>query len=260
MERVATLKDARLKLKRAYDNLATLEENIAQFLDSKPYTVVREFEDDGAQHVYYLYLRREPPAYLGTIIGDVLHNLRSALDSIVWEFSKDKDTLTEGQRRSIQFPIAEDPAKYDEGPIRYVPDPIKAEIKAAQPCNFERPDLHFLAVINRHNLIDKHRNVPVVLAHIAGTSYAAPPPGVKFRERMRYGRFEDGAEIARFTFSEPQPMMDMQFKPFVDVQFDQLGNTAVDDLRFCIQSVEKDLLPRFRTFCAPGALRRPLPD
>jgi hypothetical protein len=85
-EGVATLEDAPLKLKRAHDNLATLKDNIRQFLDSQPCMVVGELEDDGAQHAYYLYLRRQPPAYPGTIIGDVLHNLRSALNRIVWEY------------------------------------------------------------------------------------------------------------------------------------------------------------------------------
>ncbi len=258
---LASLKDSRLKLKRARDDLATLQDHVREFLEAEPYMVVLEMEKDRTEHVYYVYVRRNPPAYLGAIIGDVLHNLRSALDAIVWELSEKKDTLKDRELKSIQFPICEDGTKYDESPARYASKAVRAEIKAAQPYHSPVPSTHPLALINRNNLLDKHRTVPVITTLIEGQSSSFAPPGIAYKQDTAHvGPFEDGAEIARFVFTEPQPMVDMKFKPFFDVAFEYPGNPAVDDLRFCIDYVERSVLPRFAPFCEPGALRRPLFD
>jgi hypothetical protein len=43
--------------------------------------------DDGQKKVLYCEVLRKPPSSLSLIIGDCLHNLRSALDSLVFELA-----------------------------------------------------------------------------------------------------------------------------------------------------------------------------
>ena len=75
------LTSARLKIHRAYNHLGTFDKHVKRFRETQPYVVTRELERDGAEHVYRVHVRGQPPLYLGTIVGDILHNVRSALDS-----------------------------------------------------------------------------------------------------------------------------------------------------------------------------------
>jgi hypothetical protein len=74
------------KLRRANIHRETLAKLVDEFEASEPYTLTREPGDKPDEVAYRLRILRETPAEISTVIGDVLHNLRSALDSVAYEF------------------------------------------------------------------------------------------------------------------------------------------------------------------------------
>lgn len=102
------------------------------------------------------------------ILGDAIHNIRSSLDVLVWAHI-DEGALTEGQKKSISFPIWSNPEdwnKHSTRLLRTVPPDVVQRIRDCQP--FQRPDeerlrdlLPLLAELDNR---DKHRLaiIPVV--------------------------------------------------------------------------------------------------
>ena len=197
------------------------------------------------EHVYSVQVCGKPPPYLGTIVGDVFHNLMSALDSIIYELSAPSvPTLTEGQRRSIGFPISLTEQKYDGSPAKYASKAAQTEIERSQPYCGDVPELDPLWTIREFNRIDKHRYVHVVPALSMGSQWI--DPGIPHGERTHpIGPFVDGAELARFTFSDPQPEVDMQFRPMFDVTLPDRRFPAGSELRECIEHVRTTIISRF---------------
>ena len=71
----------KVKIARAQRHLAELETEIAAFLDTRPARFVsRIIKEPGEQRAEFHLFTQHPPEDLGAIIGDVVHNLRSALD------------------------------------------------------------------------------------------------------------------------------------------------------------------------------------
>lgn len=244
------LESAHLKLRRARDHIRALNECVRRFHKTDPYRVIRELEREGAEHVYRVEVFREPPPYLGTVIGDALHNLRSALDSIAYDLSgPHMPALSDREIRSIGFPIAVEAAKFDSKPIRFVPQPARAEIERAQPCHREMPGLEPLALIQRFNNLDKHRFVVVAPSLSIGSIWKNPEGVAAPVERFHpLGAFVDGAELARFTFAEPHPEIAMEFTPMFDIAIGDRPLPAGIDLTDMLRHVRDDVLPRFNAF------------
>ncbi|MFN2488831.1 MAG: hypothetical protein ABR529_03650 [Actinomycetota bacterium] len=244
------LESAQLKIRRAEDHLRAFNECHQRFLDANPYRVTRELHRDGAEHVYTVEVRSRPPNYLSAIAGDFFHNLRSALDSVLYDVSvATKPALTAKERRTIGFPIALREENLDVAQMRYAPCAAQAEVKAAQPYQGEKADMHPLWLLRCFNNIDKHQQVVVVPAHAMGGSWRdSSLPDHPVESFHPVGPFEDGAELARFTFSRPEPEVDMEFAPMLDVSLGDRVLPASFDMREVLTAVRDDVLPRFAPF------------
>jgi hypothetical protein len=165
----------------------------------------------------------------GTIIGDVVHNLRSTLDHLVWQL-----TLANGHMppaviprkrsdldyrwRQIGFPIYSfDPRKrYPSGrriSWRWQPPDglwgvrpaLRTEFQRLQPFyRRKKPDRHPLAVLDELWNIDKHRHLhlPPFLVWLYGVRSVKPlsfAPEITLRLVKAYGPrpFKGRAEIGR---------------------------------------------------------------
>lgn len=104
------------KVQRAYQHIAFLNREIAEFLRGEPYQAVIDPSPElhqvwpGALFNEHWFLRfhvlREPPAHWGRIIGECLYDFRSALDHAATILAgAEADTKTE-------FPIFWERAKY----------------------------------------------------------------------------------------------------------------------------------------------------
>lgn len=93
------------------------------------------------------------------VLGDVIHNLRSALDVLVWSCAA-PETLTPSQQRDLAFPILTDASKWDRARrrrLQSVPDDVVERIRNVQPFNIDEPRLDYLAVLHDLDITDKHR-------------------------------------------------------------------------------------------------------
>ena len=91
-----TIASFSMKLVRADEHLQALNNEVAAFLQVGPYEVVTEQDIPAGFLRARVVYRQEPPDLLFMLIGDVLHNLRSALDHLAWSLAGTKaDKKTE---------------------------------------------------------------------------------------------------------------------------------------------------------------------
>jgi hypothetical protein len=94
---------ARLKVKRAYEHIRHFNDAFKAFVQQEPYALRPE-----AHHGYtawFFLLEKRVPDELMLIVGDAIHNLRSALDHCAWELvvEIDKWSPTDDQKRAISL-------------------------------------------------------------------------------------------------------------------------------------------------------------
>jgi hypothetical protein len=144
--------------------------------EPKPYAVRGQFHPDRGEYVFVGKILRPLPdtVHWGVVLGDVLHNFRSALDHLVWQL-----VLLNGKKGSTdnQFPICDHGAMYwsirkDGSPSmresrpRNVADEHKAIIDGYRPYrtrHLAANRIEALAGLRDLSNYDKHRLVHVAL-------------------------------------------------------------------------------------------------
>jgi hypothetical protein len=169
------------KIDRANIHRETLSRLVDEFESSQPYTLTPEPSDKPNEVAYRLRIRREAPAEISTVVGDVLHNLRSALDSLAYELAvrSKGGALTKEEERRTYFPYCQHSSEYD-GLMRvslYAAEAQKA-MRVGQPFYWREmtnasnaqlkqhsdEDFKWSAIYRLGQLsnIDKHRRLPVI--------------------------------------------------------------------------------------------------
>src|SRR5947208_6882158 len=97
-----------LKIGRADEHTKTVTEEISAWLNSKPYSLTSHRNPEGREHrlIFHLDSGASPCDRWSLICGDAIHNLRSALDHLIYavavrEFKSDPPP----NERNLQFPI-----------------------------------------------------------------------------------------------------------------------------------------------------------
>jgi hypothetical protein len=146
------------KTTRAKQHLADLEETLRAFFASKPYKVGTRRDPQSRRLVYSVTSVADTTPRISLVAGEVLQNLRSALDHLGFQLYLTGTGGGGGPGRHIQFPIFDGPAKYrSESPRRLQgmrPDAIKA-IGGIEP--YQGGNGHHLWVLSELNNTDKHR-------------------------------------------------------------------------------------------------------
>jgi hypothetical protein len=174
------LAGCRAKIDRTVDQINTLNPELVEFYNSKPINL--EYEVEGGENgglaraVFRVESMREPPQRFGVVAGELVHNLRSALDHLVSQLAL---LQTDDPSDRLQFPI------YESSPrdwqtiaadrLTDVPEAAVDLIESQQPFHrdtSERVRGHALAVVRALSNEDKHR---VILEPT--TAGAAPEQG-----------------------------------------------------------------------------------
>jgi hypothetical protein len=123
------------KLRRANVHRETLAALVAEFRAGEPYTLKPEQTNEPDVVAYRLRILREAPADISTVVGDVLHNLRSALDSLAHTLAEQSkgSELTSAETSATEFPICEMPDDYS----RFFGEP-KSFAEGKEPGNAQR--------------------------------------------------------------------------------------------------------------------------
>jgi hypothetical protein len=104
------------KADRAHTHLLSLDRLAAEFRASEPYTVIPQPTDTPSRTEFRLHIHKPMPVEISTTIGDILHNLRSALDSLAYEIAlRGPDRpMTSKEERACVFPVTETPERFDQ--------------------------------------------------------------------------------------------------------------------------------------------------
>ncbi len=215
------LEGCQLKLDRAYEHTETLYQAVQGFLRRNPHEPIPEVHVQPPEYVAWMKVREDPPLRWGIIAGEVIHNLRSALDHLVHQLALANGKTPGG----ISYPVlTEDPG----GPKvsdrtrsiwtnlekRIHPDDL-AIIEDTQPYKGGDSGVgQTLLALNRLSNWDKHNAI-----HLSGSVLADSWFGFEAVRDVELGRtefghvgtFQHGTVVAvcpcRFTGSDPKVQM-----------------------------------------------------
>jgi hypothetical protein len=204
-----SLEGCREKQRRGMKHLRDLNDAIAEWVgepgvDPKPYEISGEFRLDSREYVFTGKLTKplDQLLFWGVIFGDAIHNLRSALDHLVWQL-----VLLNGKTPSgaNQFPICDTGANYwsagwkdgkktkstRERDLEGVSDAHKTFIDEMQPYRTRIPPsaLHALSSLRDLSNHDKHR-----FLHL--TAFAADFPSLEALDNLFVPNADAGERIA----------------------------------------------------------------
>ena len=97
---------ASLKMWRAAFHVEMLNAAIERFREPGTYELTSEDDPQTDERVWYAEIKRDAPNTWAPVIGDLLHNLHSALDHVAWQLAVERNyghDLPPGTRAT--FPI-----------------------------------------------------------------------------------------------------------------------------------------------------------
>jgi hypothetical protein len=200
------LDGCREKVVRAGDHLEALKREILRFTDDQGYVFPVEHDPQTREQVVRLRAKRrpplDPPTHLGIVVGDVMHNLRSALDHLVWQLA----VIGDGPGERNQFPIFDSPKVFEAKRPTYLHG-VRPEhgtvIEGYQPYK-GLPEGRSLTLLAKFNDVDKHRVVhsgirfgklgpdSITISNIRSADVRAPA----------FSYLIDGAELYRIAAAE----------------------------------------------------------
>jgi hypothetical protein len=252
-----------LKIRRAEEHLLALRQEETDYIRSNPARILTE--PDHARGIISLrfVVDRHPPETWGPLIGDILFNLRSSLDHLVYQMTVRHSGVPLPHTSFPIYEVANDyhasrpngnPAR-NSGlyKVRGIPDEAKAMVEFAQPYHNEdgvRRDALWL--INHLNNIDKHRTIHVAVAYPyeANTTFNLP----MIQESVSAGPFTHGAVIATYSvegdskLDEVIATTNLVSQVVLDEGDPPITRPLVAECQTLLDAVAHDTIPAFMDF------------
>jgi hypothetical protein len=186
--------DVRIKIDRARAHLAALDAEGAKFGETTPFDIVRGTDEVG-NAVARIVMAQQPPRVMAAIVGDIVHNLRSALDYVAWQLV---DANRGRPGKHTAYPVCLTEEKFDAASALHgaATEAIQT-VRRMQPFTGAPPESHPLAVLDDLDNRDKH-----CLLHVVGgvveqvLAKPAPGTGPTFVHRTAKKLLVDGDTIA----------------------------------------------------------------
>jgi len=255
----ATLDGVWAKLARAEEHLITLADEIKAFIarDPQPFGLsVPQFDSVTGWYIVYAIVDEEPPERLGVILGDVLHNTRSALDHLVWQLVILNGGTPKGGAGGNAFPIARSETAWrtaQERQLAGVAEAHRKTIEKTQPFKVDNPDRSPLAWLQFLSNTDKHQIVHPIAGivqddPIGKVSFQVTQgPGQVVREQWQREWFTSDAELLRCKVEPMTP--DTKVEVIGDVElrlaFSRVRENLPKLLIALAKSLTEDLHPAF---------------
>jgi hypothetical protein len=148
----------RMKLQRSNSQLDRLYVEMNGFSDQMPYALGDPKPNaDHTQWVYPVRFRRPIPLTWAVILGEVVHNLRSALDHSIFQLTLE---YTGKELEGTAFPISDKPTSWDlnaRHQLRGVGCGVVDYVKRLQPYSTSHPYASALWALHLLWNQDKHR-------------------------------------------------------------------------------------------------------
>lgn len=221
MARESYLDGIAAKIHRADEHIGNLNAEITSFLRDN-YRVGRHFDAESRQYRFTAFGDATVPLRVAVIIGEIVHQLRSALDHVITQLN----AIGPGGGKAdvLEFPICRSASSFKRacgrGKIEGVSVAAATRIQQLQPYRTSDPAEHAsLYVLHDLDITDKHRLLLTVVAvvyhadrleidakrdvEVIGMSPPIPREGVR--------PSKDGTEVFSIDFGE-------KFDPDVDVK------------------------------------------
>lgn len=228
------------KLDRAEEHLATLDASLKMWRSSNPYSFTDTKHPDATEVRFYIHFDVAPDlSRWGLLTGDCVHNLRSALDHLVWEATDPTQ-----RDRTTEFPIFEDEPKFlseERGGGRYKIRGVESSelrdlIERYQPWqNPNGVNTDSLWLVHEFDRMDKHQVltpvgvVPREFATQIVIEYESPdlaarsgPPTVITQPFD----LKEGAEAFSLHFIAPFERIHMDLRFTLGIALEYGGNTG----------------------------------
>lgn len=240
-----------VKVEQAKKHLCDLEVARNRFIDSKPYRIGRESDPQTGYNIYHVFDIQPPPVEIGLIAGDVIHNLRSALDHLTYQL-----VLINGAvpTKQTAFPVFDDAMKYKTGLAEKVKGMAQSAIDAIDATeSYQGGKGAGLWVLHYLDIADKHHALLTPLINVTGASFTIPGfwergyrgvGGVSF---PKFGKpLKDGDVIAT-----RETEMDNDMNLSLDVAFTEPevieGKPVIETLQRLVDLVD-NLILNFKPF------------
>lgn len=217
------------KLIRAREHTDSFEAELGLWLQEREATddVIRtRFEYDpktGWCEGFIDNIPQPPPYRFGLIIGDIVHNLRSALDHLAWELAN----LTSPNRGNdwvTQFPITLSPDEFATrgvARLKFIAPEHRGLIEQEQPyiTSGSSPEGHPLAWLQDLSNRDKHKGIhPVSVSLDAYYAHPIPVRDADISDRTTYVTdLTVGAKIMRMKLVARGPNPLVEVKPAISL-------------------------------------------
>jgi hypothetical protein len=154
----------RAKVARGLEHLLALDEKLHAYQDTDPLDLHRQVQADGETSIFTLHVTTPPPLELSVMVGDVVHQLRSAVDHIANSL-----VLAAGNTPTSRtvFPVLLEPPPGGLRVIGGVTDEALAAVAEVQPYQRQsRREEHPMWVLHRLANVDKHRNLHLTVLQV----------------------------------------------------------------------------------------------
>ena len=211
------------RLDRAEEQAKTFGESWARYLDDQPHSLEHVDEEDGTLTVR-LRRHRPLPVVLSIILGELLYELRAALDNCLYAVA----ALVSGENpppnaSRLEWPIRSTPAEWkaQSGRYRALPTVIVTALETIQPFQAEYPDWNSLAILHELARIDRHRSMHGLGLYLAHLRMKADLHEIEVLDQGKPRIVRDGESIVRLRLSDGVVLtpenFDLQLEFEVDV-------------------------------------------
>jgi hypothetical protein len=205
-----------MKLNRANELFLAMLSRVETWNASRSFMAPLRVSADRAYIEFLAPVGSRPPVdEWALLFGDAIHNTRSALDGIVWEFAHLGGSAPSNPN-ALSFPVVEDHKKWRgavDRKLPNVPDDLVERIRAAQPFVVPNVDnsISWLKAVSRLDNDDKHRGMIIAVPIIERLSIeglnlhlGAAPDGLEasFRVEYQFDEVPDGEPFARLSFGK----------------------------------------------------------
>lgn len=156
----ASLDGPRARIARAAEHFEEINATVNAFVDADPYLLRLKRHPDGWYVSEIREITKGDADLFGLVFGDFLHNLRSALDNLVWQLVIFNGCTPSGGTGGNAFPICSSWPRFLDSMFRLrgVALDHVAFIEALQPYEGRNEPVHeALRVVHHLSNVDKHQ-------------------------------------------------------------------------------------------------------
>lgn len=247
----------RERLAWAQRHLQRLDREFRRFLSAErsPYVLHTHVDRESGDYITRIRVQTPLPRDFSLIVGDIVHNVRSALDGLVFQLAiKESGVERAAKTRNLGFPIADtfqgfhgtrkNPNAAQKRRIALLSDVAQRRIELLQPyqTRWYWGDPHPLAFIRELSNEDKHRRIVVTGAIIDDFELIIRRPNnTSFRYAAWFkGPFRDGTVLCRVPAPRGDiPEREVHVQPIstVDIAFAPEGPGEGRPVRSTLRSV-----------------------